>query len=131
SRTEFRTAGGTADRWVTVETFADALKAEAPRIRLEAEGIPTFVEGARMGSHSMYPVATGGVRLQVPRPLAADARVVLSQTWGHVAADDLDDAWDELAAEPGSVRRRVMTAVILVILLGPLVMTVAARLFGL
>src|SRR5205823_1159887 len=60
-------ADTTPGRWVTVETFADALKAEAPRIRLEAEGIPTFIEGARMGSHSMYPVATGGVRLQVPQ----------------------------------------------------------------
>lgn len=122
-----------ATRWVTVETFGDALKAEAPRIRLEAEGIPTFVEGARMGSHSMYPVATGGVRLQVPQPLAADARVVLSQTWAPVAApdDDLDDAWDDLAPEPGAVRRPVMKAALLLILFGPLVLTLAARLMGL
>ena len=103
-RREFPARDGPATRWVTVATFGDALKAKAPRIRLEAEGIPTFVEGARMGSHSMYPVATGGVRLQVPQPLAADARVVLSQTWAPVAAaDDLDDAWDELAPEPGAV----------------------------
>src|SRR4051794_22117429 len=31
--------------WVTVGSFLDALRAEAPRIRLEAEGIPTFLEG--------------------------------------------------------------------------------------
>ena len=131
-RLDYRPSGATATRWVTVETFGDALKAEAPRIRLEAEGIPTFVEGARMGSHSMYPVATGGVRLQVPQSLAADARVVLSQTWAPVAApDDLDDAWDELAPEPGAIRRPVMKAVILVILFGPLVLTLAARLMGL
>ena len=73
-------------RWVTVGTFGDDLQAEAPRIRLEAEGIPTFVQGARMGSPSMYPVATGGVRLQVPDTLLADARVVLSQDWSPVVA---------------------------------------------
>ena len=132
SRQDYPPPGSTATRWVTVETFGDALKAEAPRIRLEAEGIPTFIEGARMGSHSMYPVATGGVRLQVPLPLAADARVVLSQTWAPVAApDDLDDAWDDLAPEPGVVRRPVMKAALLVILFGPLVLTLAARLMGL
>src|SRR5262249_1799948 len=47
-------------RWVTISQFADSLAAEAPRIRLEAEGIPTFVEGERMGSRTMYHVATGG-----------------------------------------------------------------------
>ncbi len=115
--------------WVTVETFRDTLRAEAPRIRLEAEGIPTFVEGARMGSHSMYPVATGGVRLQVPQPLAAEARVILSQTWSPVIpSDDLDDAWEELAPEPGAVRREVMKTVILVILFGPLILSLIARL---
>lgn len=129
---EFPTEEGPIPRWVTVETFGDSMKAEAPRIRLEAEGIPTFVEGARMGSHSMYPVATGGVRLQVPEPLVADARVVLSQNWSPVKAeDDLDDAWDELAPEPGSVRRRVMKAAILLSLFGPLVVALAVRLFGL
>ena len=132
SRPEFPLATGPGTRWVTVETFGDALKAEAPRIRLEAEGIPTFVEGARMGSHSMYPVATGGVRLQVPQPLEADARVVLSQKWSPVVAvDDLDDAWEELAPEPGAVRRPVMKAAILLILFGPLFLTLAAKLLGL
>src|SRR4051794_23837662 len=31
-------ASGPAPRWVTVGTFDDAMKAEAPRIRLESEG---------------------------------------------------------------------------------------------
>ena len=43
-------------------------------IRLEAEGIPTFVDGERMGSRSMYHVATGGVRLMVPDSLAPEPR---------------------------------------------------------
>src|SRR5581483_2549628 len=41
-------------RWVTVATFADGLQAEPPRIRLESEGIPTLLQGERMGSLSMY-----------------------------------------------------------------------------
>ena len=99
---DFRPDRGESIRWVTVEVFANALKAEAPRIRLEAEGIPTFIEGSRMGSSSMYPIATGGVKLQVPQALVAKARVILSQTWGPIAEiDDLDDAWEELIPEPG------------------------------
>ncbi len=73
--------------WVTVGRFGDSLAAEAPRIRLEAEGIPTFVEGQRMGSRSMYHVATGGVRLKVPEDLAGEARIILSQTWSAMAAE--------------------------------------------
>lgn len=116
-------------RWATVCLFGDTQAAEGPRIRLEAEGIPAFVEGSRMGSRSMYHVATGGVKLLVPEPLVADARVLLGQTWEAPAdVDDLDDAWDELAPEPGAVRRDVMKVAILVILFGPPAMFVIAAL---
>jgi len=82
--------------WTTVARYADSLAAEAPRIRLEAEGIPTFVEGQRMGSKTMYHVATGGVKLKVPDSLASDARVILSQTWSATAAElDLEEEWDD------------------------------------
>jgi hypothetical protein len=75
----------------------------------------------------MYHVATGGVKLQVPQPLEADARVLLAQSWSPaVADDDLDDAWEELAPEPGEGRRRVMKAVILVILFGPLALALVS-----
>jgi hypothetical protein len=87
--------------WTTVARYADSLAAEAPRIRLEAEGIPTFVEGQRMGSKSMYHVATGGVKLKVPDSLASDARVILSQTWSAMAAElDLEEEWDDELEEP-------------------------------
>jgi hypothetical protein len=117
-----------ARRWVTVGTFADASTAEAPRIRLEAEGIPTFLEGARMGSAAMYHVATGGVKLQVPQPLAADARVLLSQSWAPsvLPGDDLDDAWDDLAPEPGGALGSVMGAAVLALVVGPLVLVLIA-----
>jgi hypothetical protein len=128
----FEGTGKPAARWVTVGTFSDALKAEAPRIRLEAEGIPTFVEGERMGSHSMYYLATGGVKLQVPQPLADEARILLSQSWSPPETlDDLDDAWDDLAPDPGAVRRSVMKGAILLVLFGPLVLTLIAKLIGL
>ncbi len=108
--------------WVSVATYTQTLAAEAPRIRLEAEGIPTFLDGERVGGHGLYQVATGGVRLQVPRHLADDARVVLSQTWnaGPIDEDDLDDAWDDLAPDPGSRRRSVMKMIIVLILALPL-----------
>jgi hypothetical protein len=86
--------------WATVRRFADALRAEAPRIRLEAEGIPTFLDGARMGGSDMFDVATGGVKLQVPASFAADARIVLAQSWSTPDEDDLDDAWDDLEPDP-------------------------------
>jgi len=107
---------------VTVSQFSDSLAAEAPRIRLEAEGIPTFVEGERMGARSMYHVATGGVKLRVPDNLAADARIILSQTWSATAAeldlderheDDLDDLRPRSGAEAGSLLGRVLSEMLL------------------
>ncbi|MFO0888738.1 MAG: hypothetical protein U0790_06275 [Isosphaeraceae bacterium] len=89
-----------ARKWVTVGRFADVHAAHARRIRLEAEGIPAFIEGERMGSRSMYSVATGGARLKVPEHLAGDARIILSQTWSATAAAlDIDDWHDEADAE--------------------------------
>jgi hypothetical protein len=90
-------------RWVTVSRFSDSQSAHAPRIRLEAEGIPTFLEGERMGSRSMYAVATGGAKLKVPEHLAGEARIILSQTWTATAAalgieESPDD--DELDFDP-------------------------------
>lgn len=87
---------GVPVRWVTISHLTDSLAAEPPRIRLEAEGIPTFVDGERMGSRSMYHVATGGVRLRVPDSLAADARIILSQTWSSMAAElDIEEEHED------------------------------------
>ena len=68
----------------------------------------------------MYQVATGGVKLQVPQPLLADARILLRQSWSsEVEDDELEDAWDELAPAPGALRRSVMTWMIVFILVSP------------
>lgn len=117
--------------WVTIASYAQPIQAQAPRIRLEAEEIPTFLEGEHVASHGAYHVATGGVRLQVPAELADEARVILSQTWSHpIEDDDLDDAWDELAPEPGARRRAVMRALIVLILLMPALATLMRFLMG-
>jgi hypothetical protein len=74
--------------WAPVRFFADETALAAARIRLEAEGIPTYLEGERMGSSSMYWVATGGVRLLVPAAQISDARVILDQVWSAPTAED-------------------------------------------
>jgi hypothetical protein len=125
--------------WVTLETYASRSAAEGLRIRLEAEGIPTFLDGERMGSAAMYQVATGGVKLQVPEDLLGEARVLLAQTWSPpvLDPDDLDDAWDELAPEPGSGLRAAMewamaglAAAIGLLAAGTAAAWLASRLFG-
>jgi hypothetical protein len=119
--------------WVTVATFGDALGAEAPRIRLEAEGIPTFLDGERMGGPSMYPLATGGVKLQVPESLTADARILLAQSWSppklDTPDDDLDDAWEELGPDSGAIWRDLCRLAILVGLLAPVLFSLLVLLF--
>lgn len=90
--------------WVEVAGGLDPTRWDPMRIRLEAEGIPTLLEDGRMGSRSMYQVATGGATLKVPESLAADARVILSQTWSRDAAElgiDPDDDWDDLDDSDG------------------------------
>jgi hypothetical protein len=108
---------------VTLRSFADALQAEAPRIRLESEGIPTFLEGERMGSPSMYQVATGGVKLQVPDSLVADARILLAQTWSPAEGEDLDDAWDDLAPDTSATLRDLGRGLVFLVLLAPLLLS--------
>ncbi len=118
--------------WASVAAYPHPMAAEGARIRLEAEGIPTFVEGARMGEHGLYQLATGGVRLQVPRDLAAEARILLAQSWAPIDddPDDLDDAFEDLAPEPGARRRAIMRGLILVFLLLPLFSAFLAWLGG-
>lgn len=118
-------AAGAPTAWVTVASYEHPSQALGPQLRLDAEGIPTFLDGERMGSESAYNHATGGVRLQVPAPLQAEARVVLRQRFETPQelldpADDLDDAWDELAGDPAEVRRSVMRLIIIVFLSLPL-----------
>ncbi len=67
--------------WVTISVLPNSVVAGIMRGRLEAEGIPTHLDGERMGGSGMYLVATRGVRLQVPADRVGDARIILSQNW--------------------------------------------------
>jgi hypothetical protein len=67
--------------WITVKIYPNTLAAAVPRSRLEAEGIPTFLEGERSASTGMHGATVVGVKLQVPAQRVADARVILSQSW--------------------------------------------------
>lgn len=109
-----------------LQAFSTTNEADTARLRLEAEGIPTFLDGERMGSNSFYSVATGGVKLLVPTALVADARVLLAQS--SRLPDEIDDAdeLDELDSYPGTRRREIMRLVLIVILLGPFVVMLAS-----
>ena len=132
--------GNQAERWVTVATYNHPNEANAPRIRLEAEGIATFLDGERVAVATLYQVATGGVRLQVPDSLASAARVLLAQVWTarldprDEPEDDEDDPWAGLAPDPGARRRTIMKGAILIFLFGPALLTAlnfVAQMFGL
>ena len=134
-------SGRPPEAWVTVATYGHPNEANAARIRLEAEGVMTFLDGERIAGSTLYQVATGGARLQVPESLAATARILLAQTWSarldpHPAdpPDDLDDdPWAGLAPDPGARRRAFMKVAILVFLFGPgliSLINLCARAFG-
>ena len=81
----------------------------------------------------MYQVATGGVKLQVPALRSSRKHGSCSaQLWTPSSTNDeqLDDAWDELAPEPGERRRRIMKGVIVFILFTPLMLIVLGWLFS-
>ncbi len=103
-----------------------------------------------MGSPAMYQVATNGVKLQVPKLLADQARIILSQKWSlpsEVADsdDELDDfpedpdnVWQDIEArdddasvslpQPGATRLWITEAIFLLVLLTPLIIWLIVRL---
>lgn len=110
-------------RMVTIASFGMPGQAHGPKLRLEAEGIPAFLDGERMGANAIYQVATGGVKLQVPEEFADEARILLKQTWSPPKGDldDLDDPWEGIGPDPAERRRSVMKVAIVIFLFGPLV----------
>jgi hypothetical protein len=73
----WRRATDATESWITVGRYPFTSLAIAPRLRLEAEGIPTFLDGERVAAEVAYAVATGGVRLQVPASMAEQASEIL------------------------------------------------------
>ncbi len=120
-------------RMVTIATYGLTSEAQAPRIRLEAEGIPVFLDGERMGMNAIYQVATGGVKLLVPEEYAADARIILAQNWSpskDTEGHD-EDIWEELEPPHPSERRRAfMKRAIVFYLVWPFLAVSIAYLIG-
>ena len=140
-------AGEGTTNWVVVATYTVDTEAEAKRLRLESEGIPTRLDNERMGSRSMLLVATCGIDIMVPEDKLAEARVILSQQWKVTSDkddDDPEDEWEGLAPEHDSDwRRRIMKSaiwlllsptiagcVVLILLLGVWLIQGLLRLFG-
>lgn len=131
-----RLPDGTATSWVTVRRFPDSLAVAGARIRLEAEGIPTFVEGERMGSPTMYRVATGGVKLQVPAEYVAEARVILDQAWSWPDEDlglaedmaDEEESREELPPEPDPARSFLIEVIVILAIAIPIAIAAIAYL---
>jgi hypothetical protein len=87
--------GGGYVPWVTVSVFSSTAAAAIVRGRLESEGIPTFLDGERMGTTGMHLAAIRGVRLQVPADKVGDARIILSQNWS-LPVDEKTAEFDDL-----------------------------------
>jgi predicted RNA-binding Zn-ribbon protein involved in translation (DUF1610 family) len=63
---------------ITIARFRDLAEAELARGKLEAEGIPAFLaDQCLVGLDWNYSNAVGGVRLQVPKEYAEEARDIL------------------------------------------------------
>jgi hypothetical protein len=131
------TLGDRPIKWVTLTRFPDSLAVAPARIRLEAEGIPTFVDGERMGSPAMYRVATGGVKLQVPSDMVSEARIILGQSWSLdslavEADDDLGDVVEDCgnpSDEPSPARLWIAEAILLLFLV-PITIWLLGRFYG-
>ncbi len=65
-------------RLVTVSRFLSPLEADLALSRLQAEGVPSFLQDANTVSINwLYAPALGGIRLQVPCEWEAKAREIL------------------------------------------------------
>ncbi len=97
--------------WVPVASFALPFEAEAARIRLDAEGIPAFLDGLRMGMTYSHPIS-GGIKLQVPREMQQEARVLLSQSWAAPFDDEEEEEAIDWEETPGQVETDWRAAVL-------------------
>jgi hypothetical protein len=74
------------DGLVTLRRYLNPLEAELDRARLEAEGIPAFLQDATIPS--LTTADSPGVRLQVPRGHEAQAREALEAGEGRLMEED-------------------------------------------
>lgn len=77
---------------VTLATYAMPYEAHLARTRLEAEGIPAFIQDEHL--NSLYTPALGRISLQVPEDRLAEARTLLER--------ELDYDLEDMDIVPGS-----------------------------
>jgi hypothetical protein len=81
-----------AGRLTTIATYYVPIQAELARSRLEADGIPAFIEGGEFASMAWHLLlANQGIKVQVPTEDAERAAALLkvaSQTADHGHADE-------------------------------------------
>ena len=66
--------------WVTIDRYFHPTEAHISAGRLEAEGIPVFLLGINHASTNwLITTAIGGIQVQVPADMAADARAILAE----------------------------------------------------
>lgn len=98
-----------AEDFITVATFSTLPEAEAARLHLETEGLPTILMDAEIVSMDwLLGNAVGNVKLQVPVSRADQALALLRQVEEErakrreAAADDWESTDDELCLACGS-----------------------------
>ncbi len=75
--------------WVTIATYSTGLEADMARQTLEAEGIPSLMNSNAPGifGASFQGAVTGGISLQVPSPVADEARTILEADFYSEGSD--------------------------------------------
>ena len=74
----------------TIASFSFPYEAHIAKSHLESENIPAFIADEHtINMQWLYSDAMGGVRLQVPTPLAKRANEILSQNLSHLVDSEL------------------------------------------
>lgn len=76
--------------WVTIAVYSTGLEADMARQTLDAEGIPALMNSIAPGifGAAFQGFVTGGITLQVPSPIADEAREVLEDASLLPPSDD-------------------------------------------
>jgi hypothetical protein len=87
-----------AGRLTTVATYLEPIQAELARSRLDAEGIPAFIQGGEFASMAWHlTLANQGVKVQVPTEDAERAMAILSETSAAGGQEHGDEHWPQTA----------------------------------
>lgn len=81
------------EKMVTIASYSTPYEANIVKSQLESAGIPVFIaDEYTIGMNWMYSNALGGVKVQVPESLAAEAQELLASEVETPTIQDLDTA---------------------------------------